>query len=65
MYEANKALTYFGLTSWDFQNENFVNLCRCLRLEDVRQFDFKDSLYLDKIQYVKQKFTEKMNLKIN
>lgn len=49
LYEANKATSYFCLNNYDFKNENFMNLCNVLRLEDVKKFDFKETFYYDKI----------------
>lgn len=56
MYEANKALSYFVTHNWEFKNDNFVNLCTYLRLEDVREFDYRDMFTFDLILAVRYNF---------
>lgn len=40
MYEANKALAYFTTTNFNFKNENFKNLSKMVKAEDVRSFEY-------------------------
>lgn len=47
MYEANKALSYFVTHNWTIKNDNVWNLCLCLRMEDVRAFEFRDTFLID------------------
>jgi hypothetical protein len=47
IYEANKALSYFVTNNWNFQNENFYELCSLLRLEDIREFEFRHAFKTD------------------
>lgn len=49
MYEANKALSYFVTHNWNFKNDNFISLCTFMRLEDVREFDFRDVFTFDMV----------------
>lgn len=47
MYEANKALSYFVTHDWEFKNDNFVDLCRYLKLEDVKDWEYRDMFTFD------------------
>lgn len=49
IYEANKALSYFVTNDWDFKNDNTANICRFLRLEDIKDFDFRSVFTYDVI----------------
>lgn len=53
MYEANKAVSYFVTNSFDFKNENFMNLTEVLRCEDLREFDFKEGFQYDIILFIR------------
>lgn len=47
MYEANKALSYFVTHNWEFKNDNCYNLCSYLRLEDLKEFEYRDGFTYD------------------
>lgn len=39
------------MNNWHFKNENFIELCSFLKLEDVKAFNFTDFLEFDLILY--------------
>lgn len=49
MYEANKALAYFVTNDWTFENDNTIQLCRFLRTEDTKDFDYRGNFTFDVI----------------
>lgn len=49
MYEANKALSYFVTNDWDFKNDKLFNICRYLRYEDTKDFDYRYCFKTDAI----------------
>lgn len=53
IYEANLALKYFVLNEWKFENENLLNLSKCLKLTDMRAFDFSDCFHHDILLYMR------------
>lgn len=52
IFEANMALQYFTMNHWAFLNNNFVTLCDKLKLEDLRDFDYRDCFNFDIIHYM-------------
>lgn len=53
IYEANLALQYFTMNSWNFFNDNFVGLCDNLKLEDLKEFDYRDCFCFDLIHFMR------------
>lgn len=51
IYHANLALNHFILNKWDFENKNFTQLSRELKLQDLKAFYFNDFLDYDMILY--------------
>lgn len=51
IYIANCALQYFILNNWHFENQNFMDLCKDLKNEDMKAFNFHDFLEYDLILY--------------
>lgn len=47
------ALTYFAINEWIFKNDNFVSLCDCIRLTDLKEFDFRDCFNYDVLSYIR------------
>jgi hypothetical protein len=53
IYEANLALKYFVLNEWNFENDNFLSLSKCLKLGDVQTFGFSDCFHHDILLYIR------------
>ncbi|KAL7028707.1 hypothetical protein ACKWTF_005966 [Chironomus riparius] len=53
IYEANLALKYFVMNEWIFKNDNFLTLCYKVKLTDIKDFDYSDSLNHDAILYMR------------
>lgn len=53
MYEANKALSYFVTHDWLIKNDKLMELCACLRMEDIRGFEFRDCFFFDSILFAR------------
>lgn len=49
IFDGNRANAYFATHNWNFINDNFINLCSFLRLEDIKDFEFRDSFTYDMI----------------
>lgn len=49
MFEANNALSYFVTNNWDFKNEGLTSLCSFLRLNDVKNFEYRDDFFYDRV----------------
>ncbi|XP_070495539.1 putative fatty acyl-CoA reductase CG5065 [Chironomus tepperi] len=53
IYEANLALRYFVMNEWIFKNDNFLTLCDKIKLEDLKEFDYRDCFNHDVIMYMR------------
>lgn len=51
IYEANLALHYFILNNWFFSNDNFMDLCNNLKIQDIKAFNFNDFVEFDLVLY--------------
>lgn len=49
IFEGNRANAYFATHNWHFINDNFIKLCSFLRLEDIKEFEFRDTFTFDVI----------------
>lgn len=51
IYTANCALEYFILNNWEFRNKNFMALCNFIKLEDNKDFYYRDFIEFDMVHY--------------